>query len=643
MKQSKRGFTIVELVIVIAVIAVLAAVLIPTFSSLIKKANLSADMQAVREMNIALAAYENQYNKPDDVETVMQILADAGFHTDNWKTLTVGYEVYWYRADNRMVLYSTKEGKLVYPTEYDSSLFLDQRNDFWMYNQNTHAAESAETTISINSSTAGQTKADILSSASETGKIAIDSIDTAVSTNSAIRAILGIAEDTQIYFNGSTELVNDVGNGSKAGMYITQVSDSATPTLTSSGDIKANLIFISVNISANATAAEKLSAQKAAAEYVYSVFVQINSGKFDRDVVILFPAGTEINASAHEWKPVKYFCGYFGTTDAANPVIINGAKLTDATGYLDTVYFDGTGGKYFVTGFFGCIYGESTIENLVFRNLTMDRPGNNFDMSLTTKQHSRNSIGIIGGVIDNPEAGKANKYATNVVIRNIVVEDNVTIRGAATAAGLVGYVGASGEDDIQYSRSVKRRLFNGVCLIENCTVSARLEGGPEVSSYGPCGGIVGFAHRCQEEGNGVDADTASGELYTIIIRDCTFNGEVIGYQGIGAAVGDLASGVVLVFEGTNDFSGATLRSISPMGLDMLGVIGNIQATESAVVYFSTGIINKPEDMASVGCYGSAGSDALVPLTDIDNRDADKRYDTVKKGEDNIGGNNGMVD
>lgn len=53
-KSVKKGFTIVELVIVIAVIAILAAVLIPTFSSLIEKANESSDIQAVREMNIAL-------------------------------------------------------------------------------------------------------------------------------------------------------------------------------------------------------------------------------------------------------------------------------------------------------------------------------------------------------------------------------------------------------------------------------------------------------------------------------------------------------------------------------------------------------------------------------------------------------------
>ena len=43
--NRKHGFTIVELVVVIAIIAVLAAVLIPTFTSIIKKANDSAYLQ----------------------------------------------------------------------------------------------------------------------------------------------------------------------------------------------------------------------------------------------------------------------------------------------------------------------------------------------------------------------------------------------------------------------------------------------------------------------------------------------------------------------------------------------------------------------------------------------------------------------
>lgn len=45
MKKLKKAFTITELVIVIAVIAILAAVLIPTFSNVIQSANESASMQ----------------------------------------------------------------------------------------------------------------------------------------------------------------------------------------------------------------------------------------------------------------------------------------------------------------------------------------------------------------------------------------------------------------------------------------------------------------------------------------------------------------------------------------------------------------------------------------------------------------------
>ena len=54
-KNNRKGFTTVELVIVIAVIAILATVLIPTFSSLIGKANDSAALQAARNaLNVIL-------------------------------------------------------------------------------------------------------------------------------------------------------------------------------------------------------------------------------------------------------------------------------------------------------------------------------------------------------------------------------------------------------------------------------------------------------------------------------------------------------------------------------------------------------------------------------------------------------------
>jgi prepilin-type N-terminal cleavage/methylation domain-containing protein len=49
-KNNRKGFTIVELVIVIAVIAILAGVLIPTFAGITKKAEQSAALQEARNL-----------------------------------------------------------------------------------------------------------------------------------------------------------------------------------------------------------------------------------------------------------------------------------------------------------------------------------------------------------------------------------------------------------------------------------------------------------------------------------------------------------------------------------------------------------------------------------------------------------------
>lgn len=53
--NKKRGFTIVELIIVIAVIAVLAAVLIPVFSGLIQQGKDAEAKVVVNTLNKGLA------------------------------------------------------------------------------------------------------------------------------------------------------------------------------------------------------------------------------------------------------------------------------------------------------------------------------------------------------------------------------------------------------------------------------------------------------------------------------------------------------------------------------------------------------------------------------------------------------------
>jgi prepilin-type N-terminal cleavage/methylation domain-containing protein len=53
-KTNKKGFTLVELVIVIAILAILAAIAIPTVSSVIDTANLNVDKANAQTVELAI-------------------------------------------------------------------------------------------------------------------------------------------------------------------------------------------------------------------------------------------------------------------------------------------------------------------------------------------------------------------------------------------------------------------------------------------------------------------------------------------------------------------------------------------------------------------------------------------------------------
>ena len=67
LKKSKKGFTIIELVIVIGVIAILSAIMIPTFVNLTDRANkaaLQSELSATYSM-YASDASDGKYGDPD--------------------------------------------------------------------------------------------------------------------------------------------------------------------------------------------------------------------------------------------------------------------------------------------------------------------------------------------------------------------------------------------------------------------------------------------------------------------------------------------------------------------------------------------------------------------------------------------------
>ena len=110
--RSKRAFTITELVIVIAVIAILAAILIPTFADVIDNSKKSHDLQLVKSINTALSVNNAETGtNPTTYEELMKVLSKQGLtDTSNPFLLATALKqdnayLIWYPNTNSVTLY----------------------------------------------------------------------------------------------------------------------------------------------------------------------------------------------------------------------------------------------------------------------------------------------------------------------------------------------------------------------------------------------------------------------------------------------------------------------------------------------------------------------------------------------------------
>lgn len=117
MRKLRKGFTIVELVIVIAVIAVLTAVLIPTFIHLTKKAKTSVDQSLVANLNKALVLEEEETGKkPETMYDAVQGLKNQGFLVAQLIT----------KSDDDLV-YNVEKNKFFLSSDVDAS----KKHEYW--------------------------------------------------------------------------------------------------------------------------------------------------------------------------------------------------------------------------------------------------------------------------------------------------------------------------------------------------------------------------------------------------------------------------------------------------------------------------------------------------------------------------------
>ncbi len=161
LKLNKKGFTVVELVIVIAVVAILAAVLIPTFLTLVQTANVSADIQLVTNLNKIMAMQDALDGHNATMHDALTDAAANGYDVTRLTPTSNGNDIVWDQSADRFalvqkvedgsveILYSKeKEDKKVYTANevhtlwkiYDEVPVLDDQSYSVYYNGSSELA-----------------------------------------------------------------------------------------------------------------------------------------------------------------------------------------------------------------------------------------------------------------------------------------------------------------------------------------------------------------------------------------------------------------------------------------------------------------------------------------------------------------------
>lgn len=489
--QKRKGFTLVELVIVIAVIAILAGVLIGTFASVINKANESAKMQELKaaeheqKANDLLKKIEdsNWYGWEDFEKSIVEKITAAIDKADVGSTVDV-------KLDSEVVSRAVNEAMTKYYAEHamgNTSLTEDQVKAI---------IENALGSFKFSGVTSEQVKTIV-----ETAVSKMSTGLTAAQVQKIVNAAADRVEAGQLTSGQITTIVSNAIASSKA----TLLSETATSAQVEAA-VDAVVLAIKNKECKTLTAKEVEEIVNAAvksagsttwvtpdtyatqptfevktAEEVKGLATLVNAGyDFAGKTVTLAPETetgeptTVLELDTKDWTPIgnsydTQFKGRLqGSDNPTAPLVVKGLTLTEQfNAVLNGVLIncDTTGNMDKVGVGFVAYLGEGAVlENIVFEDV---------NINITDDRMDGISIGVAVGYLDGG------------TIKNVTVKSG-TIKAPYRVGGLCGAAGCG--------------------TIENCEVSAgvtiasvggKLQGSTNVTTgtHFDAAGLIGYARQ----------------------------------------------------------------------------------------------------------------------------------------------------
>ena len=444
--RNKKGFTLVELVIVIAVIAILAGVMIGTFASVVKKAKDSAKAQE-------MAAAKQEQTANDVIEKL---------NNSNW----LGWEDFEEKLATRLTkAYQDSTAKV--PVDALQDAVKGAMAAYYANAQleNTGLTEQQVKTIindafakvSFTGVSAEQVKAIVNTAVSGTSTLTKSQVQAIVDAAQAKN--LSLAQVTKAIADATKDFstTEDVNKANAKIVAAIENLDKKASTLTAKQveEIMKAVTWQGGGVTTWFDAATYDSAKEytiTSAQEVAGLSTLVNGGyNFEGKTITLNPTDKEttIKVDASNWTPIGNTRGseFKGTISGGkNGVVIDGLTLNEQfnavkNGYLincsSTGYMDKVG-----VGFVAYLGEGATLENITFTNVKVD---------IRDPEMDGISVGVAVGYLDGG------------TVKNVKVTDGY-VRSVYRVAGLIG-AASSG-------------------TIADCTVGSTDDNGVEITSTG---------------------------------------------------------------------------------------------------------------------------------------------------------------